>query len=132
MTHFIYSTHTNPITYVEWEQNGNRNCNVIKRRFLVAGGHGLANKNLVTSMGVVTRVDRDDDMNWLEQLPEFKLDIERGYIRVSKREENAEKIVRKDMQTKDGSSPKTPADYKTNEESGQNHTYSTNAVSMNL
>ena len=112
MTHYIYSTHTNTIRYVEYDLTTNKNHNVVKRQLTVAGGHGLANKILITPEGVVTRVDRDDDMEWLKNLPAFQKDIENGYIRVYRKKEEPEKVVKKDMCLKDGSAPKTPADYK--------------------
>lgn len=112
MTYYIYSTHTNPVQYVEYDTNSMRNHNVIKRRFLVAGGHGLCNKNLITPQGVITVVSREEDMQWLESLDSFKSDKEKGFIRVMKRKEEPEKVVNRDMNKRDGSAPKTPNDYK--------------------
>lgn len=130
MTHYIYSTHTNPIAYVEYDKNSGRNHNVIKRRFLVEGGHGLCNKNFITPCGVVTRVERDEDMEWLSSLPAFKKDIDLGFIRVTKRKEESDKIVRRDMNSKDGSAPKTPGDYKASEAS--NRSYTTTSANQTL
>lgn len=105
MSHYIFSTHTNPICYVEYApQNPNspKNHNSIIRRFTVAGGHGLCNKHMFTPQGVVTTVDRQEDMDWLNSLESFKNDIINGFIRVTKRREEPEKIVKKDMNTRDG------------------------------
>jgi hypothetical protein len=100
------------VNFVEYETNTRKNHNIVKRRFMVAGGHGLCNKNFVTPQGVVTVVEDEDTMNWLNSLDSFKRSIDRGYIRVTKRREDPEKIVKKDMNLRDGSSPKTPKDYK--------------------
>jgi hypothetical protein len=130
MTYYIYSTHTNGITYVEYDKVAGKNHNVIKRRFNVAGGHGMCNKNLVTPQGVITRVDRDEDMEWLNSLSAFKRDIENGYIRVMKRKEESEKVVKRDMNPKDGSSPRTPADYRNSD--GSMRSYVSNSVAATL
>jgi hypothetical protein len=130
MTHYIYSTHTNPIQYVEYDPNSGRNHNVIKRRFVVAGGHGLCNKNLVTPQGVVTPVERQEDMDWLLSLDSFNADIKKGFIQVTKKKEEAEKMVQKYMMPKDGSAPKTPKDYKVRDPS--TNSYITNRVPSTL
>jgi len=132
MTHFIYSTHTNPIQYVEYDMTSAKNHNVIKRRFHVAGGHGLCNKNLVTPQGVVTRVDREEDMDWLISLPAFQGDIKKGFIRYSKRKEEPEKMVKKDMNLQDGSAPKTPRDYKVASVDSEPYTYTSTSASQTL
>jgi len=111
MTHYVTSTHTNSIQYVEFDNNCNKNHNVIKKRFVIQGGHGLANKHFITPEGVVTRVESDEDMEWLMGLPTFQKHIKKGFIRVMKRKEDPEKTVKRDMQDTDGSSPKTPKDY---------------------
>ncbi len=111
MANYIYSTHTNDVQYVEFEKNTSRNYSVIKRRFVVKGGHGMSDKHFITKEGVVTRVDRDDDLEWLMTLPSFQKHIEKGFIRVQKRKEDADKVVKRDMCNKDGSAPLTPADY---------------------
>jgi hypothetical protein len=130
MSHFIYSTHTNPVTYVEYDTESSKNHNIIKRRFTVAGGHGLCNTHFVTPQGVVTRVDRDEDFEWLTSLPAFQKDIKNGFIRIQKRKEDSEKVVKRDMNLKDGSAPKTPDDFTASE--GQTHTYRTNSASQML
>lgn len=129
--HYVYSTHTNSVNYVEFEKNTNRNYNIIKRSFTIAGGHGLCTKNLVTPQGVLTIVHKDEDMEWLLSLPSFQKDIKNGYIRHSKRKEETEKVVRKDMRLKDGSAPKTPSDYKVRDPASRSYATS-NAMSPTL
>jgi len=122
MTHYIYSTHTNAVRYVEWDKTSGKNHNVVKRGFVVAGGHGLCNKNLVTPQGVITRVDNDETMDWLNSLDSFKKDITKGFIRVTRKKEESEKMVKRDMNSKDGSAPKTPEDYKVRDSSTRSYT----------
>ena len=129
MSHFIYSTHTNPVNYVEYDTTSGKNHNVIKRRFTVAGGHGLCNKNLVTPQGVVTKVERQEDMDWLNSLPAFQQDIKKGFIIVTKTKKDPEKMV-KDMILRDGSAPKIPDDYKVSD--NKNHSYVSNSVNGTL
>jgi hypothetical protein len=117
MSFYIFSTHTNPVQYVEYDLSSNKNHNVIKRRFLVAGGHGLCNKALVTPQGVITRVDTQEEMDWLNSLPAFKSDIAKGFITVTKRREESEKVV-KNMVRRDNSAPKTEKDFVRTENGG--------------
>jgi hypothetical protein len=117
MSYYIYSTHTNPVQYVKYETNSNKNHNVIQRRFLVNGGHGLCNKALVTPQGVVTFVKTQEEMDWLNSIPAFQNDIKKGFITVTKRKEEPEKIA-KNMTAKDGSAPKTERDYVKTREGG--------------
>ena len=109
---YIYTTHTNSTQYVEYAPaDPRRNHNVIQRRFTVRGGHGLANKKLDTPYGIMTTVTDDKTMEWLEALPAFQKDIAQGRIVVLKRKEDPEKVVKRSMNPKDGSAPRTPDDY---------------------
>jgi len=130
MSHFIYSTHTNTINYVEYDTASSKNHNVIKRKFIVAGGHGLCNKQLVTPQGVVTRVEKDQDLDWLMTLPAFVSDIKKGFIRVQKRKEDSEKVVNRDMNQRDGSAPILPKEYKPSD--GTHHSYSSISANQGL
>lgn len=112
MPHYVYSTHTNNTDYVEYLKSTSAPHSIVKKRITINGGHGMCNKVLVTPQGVVTRIDKDEDMDWLNNLPSFIKDIERGYIRVSKSKQESEKIVKKDMATRDGSAPIIPTDYR--------------------
>ena len=79
-------------------------------RVLVKGGHGVANKNLITPKGVMTELD-DKQLEMLEQCPSFVKHREAGYIKVESRKQDPEKVAEK-MEQKDKSAPKTPAGLK--------------------
>ena len=120
MTYYIYSTHTNSVNYVIYDLTAPGNVSQIKWRFRVQGGHGLPTSTLITPRGVVTKVDRDSDMETLLTIPAFQKAITNGYISYEKRNVDPEKATRS-MNLKDGSSQKTPSDYKSSEE--QKFTY---------
>ena len=130
MTQCVYSTHTNSIRYVEWRLDINQNINVIKKRLVIKGGHGLCNKYMVTADGVVTTVS-DEDLEWLLTLDSFKEDIANGYIRHTKRQEDPSKVVKRDMNTKDGSSPLTPKDYIIVDEKSHRYRSKTSNLELN-
>ena len=111
MTYYIYSTRTNPVRYVEYNTNSSKNYNVIKRSFVIEGGHGLCNKHFITPEGVVTIVKDEETMQWLKSLKSFQTDEKNGFIRVRKKNENSAKVVKFDMNPKDNCAPLTPKDY---------------------
>lgn len=89
----------------------------IVRRILIRGGTGVANKRtLITPRGVHTSVT-DDELAILEQDPSFRRFVERGFLRVEKREADPE-VVARDMSEDVGSAPLTPARYEDNAENG--------------
>jgi len=75
----------------------------------IAGGAGIANKNLITPNGVMTTITTEE-LSLLEQVPLFKMHKDNGYIKVEMRRADAEKVAT-DMATDDPSKPLTPADY---------------------
>jgi predicted methyltransferase len=107
MTAYICSTHTNSVEYRQYEESkGDNSPARVLKKFVVKGGNGMCQiKTLETPMGVVTTVEKDSDIEWLEALPAFQEDIRNGYIRVLKRKEDPEKVVKKSMKDRDLSAP---------------------------
>lgn len=110
MTQYVYSTHTNATRYVKYVQNTKKNHNVVERGIVINGGHGMCNRNLITSEGAVTIV-KDEELEWLLTVEAFQDDIKKGFIRHSKRKEDSERVVQRDMNPRDGSAPLSPKDY---------------------
>lgn len=86
-----------------------RDMSVILRKIPVAGKANVANKNLVTPRGAVTKVT-DEEYEILKNDHTFNDHVKRGYITVEKKEFSVDKII-KNMKPKDESAPLTPESY---------------------
>jgi hypothetical protein len=118
--YFVYSTATNSIAYTLYEKNASREFAVAQKksdgkRFVVVinGGHGVANKFVVTPKGVVTQVS-DEDMDMLLNDVSFQRHLKAGFMCYDKKEVSPEKMA-ENMTQKDGSAPITDEDFKTGE-----------------
>lgn len=129
MPFYVYSTATNSGTYVEYEENSPHDISIPKRwpdgspmRVTIKGGHGVADKHLVTPKGVVTKVS-DQEMEMLLRNPAFIRHMDKGFMCYDKK--NVEPFKKAaNMATKDGSAPLTPADYVRSKSSeGNDHMY---------
>lgn len=111
---FIYSTLPNSQYYITYHpQDGVNQVIREKERVLVKGGSGIANKHFVTPLGVVTQVT-EAEYEILKEHRLFKLHEKNGYIQVRKTKVDAE-VAAADMETRDGSSPIVPEDFKEND-----------------
>lgn len=82
-------------------------------KITIKGGANVADKRtILTPRGVSTEVT-DEQVEMLKKHPIFREHLKGGYVTIveTKYREEAEKVV-DDMAKKDGSAPKTPADYK--------------------
>lgn len=75
---------------------------------LVAGRANVANKNLITPKGVVTRVE-EDIYEQLKKVRVFAAHARNGFISVSTAKADPEEVA-KDMEAKDASAQATEAD----------------------
>lgn len=119
MTFYVYSTLTCDNNFAIYAQNSNKDLPVVERSILIKGGHGIATKQLYTPRGIMTEIS-DEDMEILLKDYHFKEQVSHGFITYEKRKVEPEKAVA-NMTEKDGSAPKTPANY----EKGENSTEST-------
>lgn len=107
---FIYSTLSASVRYAASEPGG-ADVPVPTDGILIVGGTNVANKNLITPRGaVITEVDADQ-LERLRNDDVFKLHQANGYITVSDKKEDGEKVASADMQGRDASAPLTPEDY---------------------
>lgn len=107
---FVYSTTTNNTFYEEYaEAIEGSQIRQIKRKVLIKGGNGVANKHLVTPFGVATQVS-DDDLSFLMNNEAFLRHMKRGFLKVEERNIAAEKVAA-DMTPKDKSHPLRPKDF---------------------
>jgi len=119
---YVYSTATCPIDYVVYRKNSSNDLGVIEKhpngkpmRVTIKGGHGVANKNLVTPRGVVTQVS-DEDMQLLLDDAIFQRHMKAGFMSYDKKNVDPEKKAAS-MEDKDGSAPLTPKDFEESENS---------------
>lgn len=104
----IYSTLTEPQQYTKYVTSGDTHKVVASVR--INGGHGKADhKTLITPIGVATEVS-DADYEILKENKAFQKHMERGYITVLNKKEDAEKVA-SDMTSSDGSAQLTDVDF---------------------
>lgn len=74
---------------------------------IIQGGAGIANKNLITPRGVVTPITAEQYAELSSTNEVFKLHVENGFITVTDKETDVEKVAA-DMNQNDPSKPDTP------------------------
>lgn len=102
---YVYSTATSSIRYSEYKTA--KDVNTIVRSVTIAGGANVANKHLITPLGVATRVT-DDELEFLMKDLSFKKHLERGFMKIEKTKKDPEVVVAKGMELRDASAPETP------------------------
>lgn len=119
MSHYVYSTATNSMFYVDYVPDTTKNSgyNTIRKKVLIKGGHGVASRfgnagaigNVYTPKGIVTEVS-DEDMEFLLKDQNFQRHVKAGFMTYEKRQVSAEKMA-ENMAEKDGSAQITPQDF---------------------
>ena len=99
---YIYSTKTAPTTFVLYKKGGG-DMPVNAGSVTIAGGAGVSNKNFVTPLGVVTKVE-DEDFKLLEQNKIFQRQVKAGWLSVENKKIDEEKAAA-DMASRDNSAP---------------------------
>ena len=89
--YYVYSTLSNDNRYGDVLINGKAN---------------VANKNVITPLGVVTRIT-SAQLDECKSYPVFQLHLDNGYLTVEKHKEDAD-LVASDMTGRDASAPETP------------------------
>jgi hypothetical protein len=120
----IYSTLGNSTSYAIYEPSSMKDAKsvaTVRKSIEVKGGAGIANKNLVTPKGVVTRVSAED-LELLKNDPHFQQHVKRGFITVDEGEDfsddpsdvNQKQVDKRadDMNPNDKSKPLTSKDFK--------------------
>lgn len=114
---YVFSTMSADVAYTEYHpKTPDQPFDVPKRRVLVKGGHGVADKKLVTPHGVATRVD-EEELAFLESNAIFQLHKKNGFISVSEKKKDPEKVAA-DMVTFDrtkDAAPINPGEFKNTE-----------------
>lgn len=108
---YVYSTMTAGNDYVCWEHSPANELPEYRKENTVsiAGGHGVANKNLITPLGVMTPITAAQH-ELLQSNEVFKVHQKAGFITVQKRSVDPEKVAA-DLETRDKSAPLVPQDF---------------------
>lgn len=109
---YVYSTatcSTDFVIYVKPDPSAPAAHNEVKHRITIKGGANVADKNIVTKLGVATKVS-DDDYEYLKTCPHFQKAVKAGFYVVEDIKANAEKVAKNSLNAKDKSAPKVPGD----------------------
>lgn len=109
MSAFVYSTLAAGVDYHIFGKAAEGMPAIKERTISIAGGAGIANKNLITPQGVVTEVT-DEEAALLEQHGLFQLHAKNGHVSIQRKRADVDKVVA-DMDRNDPSAPLTPSDY---------------------
>lgn len=106
---YVYSTLTCDNAYTIYEKTTG-GLTIPKAEIVINGGTGLANKHLITPLGMVTKVS-DEELSMLKESPVFIEHVKNGFLVVQEggKATDAEKVAT-DMSTDTGSSPLTEQD----------------------
>lgn len=107
----VYSTLANSQTYTRYADNRDQ-VNDLPQKVVevhIAGGTGIASKNLITPLGVHTKITRED-YDAIKDLHVFKVHVENGFIRVEDSKIDVEAAAG-EMNANDPGAPLTPSDY---------------------
>lgn len=115
-TFYVYSTLTGDNRYVNHAvDSGNDVPAPIGDGILIAGGAGVASKNLITPRGVVSGPFTEEQIEYLRQQPVFRLHEKNGFITIDDKKVDPD-LVAADMVGRDKSSPLVEADFPTDED----------------
>lgn len=110
---YVFSTLANDQKYTNWLKGGG-DLPIQGHSVVIEGGTGVSDKRLITPLGVATEVS-DEDMAELEKNPVFLKHKAEGFISVSKKKADAEKVA-SGMNLGDKSAPLTDASFKEDEQ----------------
>lgn len=105
---YVFSTLTAPVNYQTFEKSGN-DLPMVTGSILINGGSNIPDKNLVTPIGVMTRVT-EEQFSLLAANPVFNKHMENGYISIQDKPADPEKVA-SDMNSRDESAPLRDADF---------------------
>lgn len=112
MAKHVFSKMAADVTYHRWEQGGDIQKPV--QSVTIKGGAGVADRRLVTPLGVHTEVT-DEEYEILKNDGIFKLHLEKGAVTVENRNADPDKVAANMATDADPSSPLTPSDYEETE-----------------
>ncbi len=111
MNLYVYSTLSADVIYQNHVPGG-ADLPIVVFELLIKGGAGVANDRLVTPRGVATQIT-EAQAEALEQNEVFKLHKKNGFVEISERKVNPDKVAA-DMTGRDASAPIVPQDLPAN------------------
>lgn len=105
----VYSTLTNSQQYPLYERDPQGNAHILAHVH-INGGAGLANKHLITPLGVMTAIS-EKALEHLEKSHVFQKHVERGFISVRRDQVDIERAIAQHTSERDPSAPIVPEDY---------------------
>lgn len=105
----VYSTLANSQQYPLYKRDPQGNAHILAHVH-INGGAGLANKHLITPLGVMTAIS-EKALEHLEQSHVFQKHVERGFITVRRDQVDIERAIAEHTSERDPSAPIVPADY---------------------
>lgn len=108
---FIYSTLANDQAYTSYKPRVNeKTAPIVDRKIVIKGGARVVPHKQHSAQAVVMTSVTDDQYDFLMNHPVFKRQLAKGFLRVTERKSEDDKVVR-DMTARDNSAPKEPGDY---------------------
>ena len=108
---YIASTLATDTSYVGYRTGSNGNdLPTVTHSVTIKGGAGVANKNLITPHGVITKVSAED-AEFLAQNSVFQRHVARGFLQLLDSKPEDADAVAGDMDGSDPGQPLTPAHY---------------------
>ncbi len=107
---YVYSTLGQDMLYVNFVKGGN-DFNLPVEEVLIKGGANVINKRtLITPLGIRTEIT-DKQHEILKRNGVFQLHVKNGFIVVQDVKEKVEKVIQREMQSKDDSAQMTHKDF---------------------
>lgn len=116
MGNYIYSTLSADVNYNIYVHNSEGHP-LVAKSIHIKGGSGIAGKHFITPLGVRTEIS-DEELSLLENDEVFKTHKANGFVSISKADINPE-VAAADMETRDGSAPAVPEDFKETSKDGK-------------
>lgn len=105
---YIFSTLTSAVNYRSYAPGG-ADMPIVTGSIRIEGGTNIPNKQLVTPMGVMTKVT-EEQLATLLSNKVFQAHMENGFIKVENKPYEPEKVAG-DMNTRDNSAPLVDEDF---------------------
>lgn len=106
---YVYSTLPSGMDYTSYSEGGG-DLPVASAVVRINGGTGIPNRQLVTPRGVVTKITaRQAEL--LREIPLFQLHEKNGYVTISDKAEDPEKVVAEGMEARSPDAPLEPGDF---------------------
>lgn len=106
---YVYSTASTHVKYTQYGEAPQGARRPVVREVVVKGGANVANKHLITPLGVRTDVS-NEDAAFLAMDANFIRHQKAGFVRLTDHKVDPE-VVAADLTSRDGSSPLVEADY---------------------